>query len=121
MRVDTRALDRVEVRKASCSAYIEAGVRWEQVALAADMYGLAPLSGSAMSVGAVSYTLGGGIGALSRQYGFASDHVRSIDVVTADARLRHVTPQSDPDLFYALRGGRGNFGIVTSMEVGLVP
>ncbi|TDD93452.1 FAD-binding oxidoreductase [Actinomadura rubrisoli] len=103
------------------TAWIEAGVRWGQVVPEAAAHGLAPLSGSSPGVGAVSYVLGGGVGLMSRMYGNAADHVRSIDVVTADARPRHVTPDSDPDLFWALLGGRANFGVVTSLEIGLVP
>jgi hypothetical protein len=98
-----------------------AGVRWDQVIPEAAAVGLAPLSGSAPSIGAVSYTLGGGLGLLSRRYGYAADHVRSLDVVTADGQLRHVTEDSDPDLFWALRGGRDNFGVVTGMKVDLMP
>ena len=66
------------------TAWLEAGVRWEKVIHDAAPYGLAPLSGSAPAVGAVSYTLGGGLGLLSRRYGYAADYVGSIDVVTAD-------------------------------------
>jgi FAD/FMN-containing dehydrogenase len=71
-------------------------------------------------VGAVSYTLGGGIGVLGRRWGFSADHVRRLDVVTADGVLRRVTVQEHPDLFWALRGGGGNVGVVTGMEIELV-
>lgn len=119
--IATRTMTGVEIDPAARTARIEAGVRWAQVVAAAAPHGLAPLSGSSPGVGAVSYTLGGGIGLMSRRYGFAADHVRSIDAVTADARLRHVTPESDPDLFWALLGGRANFGVVTGLEIGLLP
>jgi len=82
---------------------------------------LAPLSGSAPGVGAVSYTLGGGVGLLARQYGFAADHVRRLDLVTADGQTRRVTAAGEPDLFWALRGGGGGFGVVTGMEIDLMP
>ncbi|GGV38381.1 hypothetical protein GCM10010182_73320 [Actinomadura cremea] len=95
-----------------------ARVAWVE---AAAPHGLAPLSGGFPGVGAVSYTLGGGVGLLARRYGFAADHVRRFDLVTLDARLRRVTADSDPDLFWALRGGGGNFGVVTGMEVDLFP
>ncbi|MFI6485744.1 hypothetical protein ACIBH1_48115 [Nonomuraea sp. NPDC050663] len=72
-------------------------------------------------MGAVSYTLGGGLALLSRSFGYAADHVRGLDVVTADGRLRHVTQDIEPDLFWALRGGRDNFGVVTGMEIVLMP
>ncbi|GAA1978666.1 FAD-binding oxidoreductase [Amycolatopsis minnesotensis] len=119
--ITTRRMSGVEVDPAARTAWVEAGATWHQVIEAAAPHGLAPLSGSFPGVGAVSYTLGGGIGLLARKYGFAADHVRRIDLVTADGRLREVTETSDPDLFWALRGGGGNFGVVTGMEIGLVP
>lgn len=119
--LNTRRMSDSRVDAEAGSAWIEAGVRWEQVIEQAAPHGLAPLSGSAPSVGAVSYTLGGGAGLVSRRYGYAADYVRTIDVVTADARLLRVTSDNDPGLFWALRGGRANFGVVTGMEVGLVP
>ncbi|GAA2901904.1 FAD-binding oxidoreductase [Nonomuraea rubra] len=84
-------------------------------------YGLAPLNGSAPHVGVLGYTLGGGLALLGRSHGYAADRVIGMDVVTADGRLRHVTPNGEPDLYWALLGGRDNFGIVTAMEFGLVP
>jgi hypothetical protein len=72
-------------------------------------------------VTAVPYTLGGGIGLLARRYGFAADHVRRLDVVTLDGRLRKATGDSGADLFWALRGGCGDFGVVTGMEIDLMP
>ncbi|GAB3424327.1 FAD-binding oxidoreductase [Flindersiella endophytica] len=119
--ISTRNLARVEVEPGTRTARIEAGVRWEQVIDAAAQFGLAPLSGSAPHVGAVSYVLGGGLGLLGRRYGYAADHVRSFEVVTSDGQLRSVSPDSEPDLFWALRGGRDNFGVVTSMEIDLLP
>ncbi|MGH3376404.1 MAG: FAD-binding oxidoreductase [Actinoallomurus sp.] len=119
--VGTRRMTGVEVDAAGRTAWIEAGVRWDQVVREAASQGLAPLNGSAPHTGAVGYTLGGGLGLLARGHGYAADHVHQVDVVTAGARLRHVTADSDPDLFWALRGGRDNFGVVTGMRIGLVP
>lgn len=119
--ISTRRMTGVRVDPKARTAWLEAGVRWEQVVPEAARHGLAPLSGGAPHVGAVAYTLGGGLGLLARRFGYAADHVRGIDVVTADGRLRHVTAYSDPDLFWALRGGQGNFGVVTGLEVDLVP
>ncbi|WP_116040529.1 FAD-binding oxidoreductase [Amycolatopsis palatopharyngis] len=119
--ISTRRMNEVTVDPAAATASVEAGATWQQVIDAAAPYGLAPLSGSSTGVGAVSYTLGGGVGLLARRHGFAADHVRRIDLVTADGQLRHVTADSDPDLFWALRGGGGNFGVVTGMEIGLLP
>lgn len=119
--ISTRRMSGVRVDPQARTAWVEAGASWQQVIEAGAPHGLAPLSGSSPGVGAVSYTLGGGVGLLARRYGFAADHVRRIDLVTADGRLRQVTAAADPDLFWALRGGGGNFGVVTGMEIHLMP
>ncbi|PKW15602.1 FAD-binding oxidoreductase [Saccharopolyspora spinosa] len=119
--ITTGRMSEVRIDAERRAAWFAAGVRWGQVVEAAAEFGLAPLSGGAPHVGAVSYTLGGGLGHLSRRYGYAADHVRSIEVVTADGQLRRVTAESDPELFWALRGAGGNFGVVTGMEVDLMP
>ncbi|WP_345625634.1 FAD-binding oxidoreductase [Streptomyces thinghirensis] len=119
--VTTRRMDGVSVDPVARTARLGAGVRWGQVVTAAAPHGLAPVNGSAPSVGAVGYVLGGGLGILAREFGYAADHVRSLDVVTADGRLRHVTPESEPDLYWALLGGGGGLGVVTGLETGLVP
>jgi hypothetical protein len=119
--VSTSRMDGVRIDPDARTAWVEAGVRWKSVVAAAAPHGLAPLSGSAPLVGAVGYTLGGGLGLLSREYGYAADHVRRLEVVTADGRLRRVDPLTEPDLFWALRGGRDNFGVVTGMEIDLLP
>ncbi|MFF3907091.1 FAD-binding oxidoreductase [Streptomyces sp. NPDC001848] len=119
--ITTRRLDGITIDPAARTVRIQAGVRWGQVVAAAEPYGLAPLNGSAPGVGAVSYTLGGGLGILAREFGYAADHVRWLEVVTADGEPRHVTPDSDPDLYWALLGAGQNFGIVTELDIGLVP
>src|SRR5437867_3131312 len=84
----------------------------EQVADEASEVGLAPMNGSTPTVGAIGYSLGGGQSvAWSRSKGYAADHILSLDVVTAEGVLRHVTADSEPELFWALRGGAGNFGV----------
>ncbi|MEU4204555.1 FAD-dependent oxidoreductase [Streptomyces sp. NPDC026294] len=103
--VTTCRMDGVRIDAATATTHPEAGARWEQVVPEASRNGLAPLNGSAPHVAAVPYTLGGGLRLLSSAYGYAADHVRAMDVDTADTRLRHVTPDSDPDLFWALLGG----------------
>ncbi len=118
--VSTRAMSAVHVDPATRVARVEAGVRWRQVIDAAAPHGLAPLSGSSSGVGVVGYTLGGGMGHLARRHGFAADRVRAIELVTAAGEVTTVTAQSDPDLFWALRGGQGSFGIVTALEFDLV-
>ncbi|MGH3425232.1 MAG: FAD-binding oxidoreductase, partial [Nocardioidaceae bacterium] len=119
--ISTRHMSGVRVDPRARTARVQAGASWQQVIEAAAPHGLAPLSGSSPGVGAVSYTLGGGVGLLAGRYGFAADHVLRLDLVTPDGRSRQVTPQSEPDLFWALRGGGGNFGVVTGMVIDLVP
>jgi FAD/FMN-containing dehydrogenase len=121
MLIVTRRMREVSVDPEEGTARVEAGARWAQVIEAAAPYGLAPLNGSTSHVGAVGYSVGGGMPVLGRTYGFAADRVRSLEVVTADGTLRQVDALHHPDLFWALRGGKGNFGIVTSMVIDLVP
>ena len=83
-------------------------------------YGLARLNGSTTDVSVVGYTTGGGVGPMARTYGIAADRVRAIEVVTGDGVFRRVTPTEYPDLFFALRGGKGTAGIVTAVEFDLV-
>ncbi|MFE8975468.1 FAD-binding oxidoreductase [Streptomyces cyaneofuscatus] len=118
--IATRALDSVTVDPVRRTALIGAGASWGRVIEAAAPHGLAPLNGSSPSVGAVSYTLGGGLGILAREFGYAADHVRSLDVVTADGTARRVTPEREPELFWGLRGGGHRLGVVTGMEIALV-
>jgi hypothetical protein len=87
----------------------------------ASVYGLAPLAGSSPDVGVVGYTLGGGLSWLARKHGFACDSVTAIELVTADGDHVRVDADNDPELFRALRGGGGNFGVVTAMEFKLYP
>ncbi|MEU6841336.1 FAD-binding protein [Streptomyces sp. NPDC046716] len=119
--ISTRRMDGVRVDPAARTVRVGAGATWGAVVRAAEPHGLAPLNGSAPGVGAVGYTLGGGLGILAREFGYTADHVRALDVVTADAVPRHVTADSDPELFRALLGGGAGLGAVTSLEVGLVP
>ncbi|NUW47070.1 FAD-binding oxidoreductase, partial [Nonomuraea rhodomycinica] len=79
------------------------------------------LAGSAPGVSVTGYTLGGGVGWFSRRYGFASDSVRAFEVVDADGRPGRVSAESDPELFWALRGGGGDFALVTALELELYP
>lgn len=119
--VTTSRMATVEIDAGRRTARVGAGTRWADVVAAAAPYGLTGVSGSSSSVGVVGYSLGGGMGPLGRQYGFGADQVRSIELVTADGRIRHADAETEPDLFWAARGGKGNFGIATSLEIGLVP
>jgi hypothetical protein len=100
-------------------ARVGAGAVWQDVLDAAAPHGLAALSGSAHDVGVVGYVLGGGLSWLGRGKGLAANHVHAIEVVTADAQLVRCSAEDERDLFWALRGGAGNFGIVTAIEIDL--
>lgn len=119
--ISTRRMDGVRVDPATRVARVEAGTRWAQVVAAAAAHGLVPPSGSSPHAGVIGYTLGGGIGVLARELGWASDRVRAVDLVTADGRQRHVTAGSDPELFRVLRGAGHGLGVVTAMEIELAP
>ncbi|MDI3409436.1 FAD-binding oxidoreductase [Streptomyces cavernicola] len=119
--VSTGRMKGLRIDPAARTARAEAGVVWAEVIEAAAAHGLAPLNGSAPGVGVVGYLTGGGLGILGRQFGYAADRVRSFDLVTADGALRHVTADSEPELFWALRGGGAGFGVVTAVEFDLVP
>ncbi|MET7999217.1 FAD-binding protein [Amycolatopsis sp. NPDC005232] len=110
MLVTTRQMKGISIDVARRRARVAAGVIWPEVIDEAARHGLAPLSGSAPDVGVTGYTLGGGQSpVLGPSLGYAADHVHSLDVVTADGQLRTVTAESEPDLFWALRGCKGNF------------
>jgi FAD/FMN-containing dehydrogenase len=103
------------------TARVEAGALWKDVILKAHEHGLATLAGSATHVGVVGYTMGGSFGWLGRRYGLNSASVTEAEVVTADGELVRVRSDENTDLFWGLKGGGGNFGIVTSLEFRLYP
>lgn len=117
----TSRMNAVQVDAEARTAWAEAGALWKHVLEQSTPHGLAPLLGSSPHVGIVGYTLGRGIGWLGRKYGFAADSVRWIDLVTADGELRRASPTENSDLFWGLRGGNGNFGVVTALEFDLYP
>ncbi len=121
LMITTRRMQGVSIDPRRRVARVEAGVKWKRVMEAAAELGLAGLCGSSSDVGVVGYTLGGGVGSLGRKYGFAADAVRAVEIVTADGRQRTLSADSEPELFWAVRGGKGNFGIVTAIEIELVP
>ena len=119
--ITTGRMRTVEVDAEQRTARVEAGARWADVLAEASPHGLTGVAGSSSQVGVVGYSVGGGMGPLGRRYGYGADLVRRLEIVTADGRLRHVDADADPDLFWAVRGGKGNFGVVTSVEIDLVP
>ena len=114
--VKTSRMRRVDIQPRAQIARAEAGVEWQEVVAAASEHGLLALHGSSPDVGVVGYTLGGGMGWLARKHGLAANSVTAIELVTTDGVLRRVDADNEPDLFWALRGGGGNFGIVTAIE-----
>ncbi|UBU18109.1 FAD-binding oxidoreductase [Nonomuraea gerenzanensis] len=117
----TGRLGGVTVRREERVARVGAGVQWGEVLAETGPLGLTGLAGSSPVVSVTGYTLGGGLSWFGRRYGFAADSVRSFDVVSADGEPATVTASSDPDLFWALRGGGGDFALVTAIEFGLHP
>jgi UDP-N-acetylenolpyruvoylglucosamine reductase len=111
----------VSVDPIARTARVEAGVVWQEVVAAAAPHGLAALAGSSADVGVVGYTLGGGLSFLSRKHGLAANKVTAVELVTAEGRLVRADREHEPDLFWAVRGGGGSFGVVTALEFELVP
>src|SRR3954471_12329016 len=114
--VKTSGMTGVEVDAANRRARVRAGALWQDVMPVAASHGLAALGGSSPDVGVVGYSLGGGIGWLARKYGMQTNAITAVEVVTADGSLVRDDRDSEPELFWALRGGGGNFGIVTALE-----
>jgi FAD/FMN-containing dehydrogenase len=119
--LDLGPMHHVRVDPAARTARAGGGTTWGDFNYATHAYGLATTGGIISTTGVGGLTLGGGIGHLSRGYGLTIDNLISADVVTADGQVRTASATEDPDLFWALRGGGGNFGVVTSFELQLHP
>ncbi len=117
--VKTERMRGVQVDAARRIARVQAGTRWIEVVQAAAEHGLAALAGSSPDVGVVGYTLGGGLSFLGRKYGLAANNIQAIELVTADGSVVRADHDHEPDLFWALRGGGGSFGVVTAIELDL--
>jgi hypothetical protein len=119
--IKTERMNRVDVDPDAQRARLEAGVLSLALMEACDPAGLSALAGSSPDVSVTGYSLGGGLGWLGRKHGFACNRIVALDVVTADGKMRRVDAGSEPDLFWAMRGGGGSFAIVTSIETALAP
>jgi hypothetical protein len=119
--VRTERLGGVEIDAERRSARVGAAALWSDVVPAASELGLAALHGSAPTVGVVGYSLGGGLGWYARKHGLQCNQITAIELVDAEAQERRVGPDADPELFWALRGGGGDFGVVTAIEFDLLP
>ena len=117
----TTWLTGVEIDPTARRARVQAGEMWRSVIAAAAEHGLAALHGSSPTVGVVGYTLGGGMGWLARKHGLNANSVTAIELVTANGAIVRADRDSEPSLFWALRGGGGNFGVVTALEFDLFP
>ncbi|MER5296112.1 FAD-binding oxidoreductase [Streptomyces pharetrae] len=119
--ISTARMTDVRVDPAGRTATVAAGTKWSHVMAAGAPHGLAGLSGTSTDAGVVGYTVGGGLPVLGRAYGFTADLVHSFQVVTPDGTLRDTDADQEPELFWALRGGKGNVGVVTSLVMDLLP
>ena len=119
--IKTERMRGIRIDPVARTARVQAGVVWLDVVHAAARHGLAALAGSSPDVGVIGYTIGGGVSFLGRKYGLAANSVLAIEVVTADGRLVRADAEHEPDLFWALRGGGGSFGVVTGLEFRLYP
>ncbi len=117
----TSRLDRVHVDPRARCTRVGSGARWEDVVPLASEHGLAALHGSTPDVSVAGYSLGGGMGWYARKHGLAANAITAIELVTADGEIHTVDPDHEPELFWALRGGGGNFGVVTALEFDLFP
>jgi FAD/FMN-containing dehydrogenase len=121
MLLRTSRMRGVRVDPATSTFRAEAGAVWQDVTVPAAEHGMAPLAGSSPTVGVAGYTLGGGLGWLARRHGLAANSVTAAEVVTPDGRRVRADADHEPDLFCAIRGGGGNVGVVTALEMQLYP
>jgi FAD/FMN-containing dehydrogenase len=119
--VNTSALTGVSIDAEARRVRVGAATKWEKVTPRLSELGLAGLHGSSPDVGIVGYSLGGGIGWLARKHGMQTNAVTAIELVTAEGHLVRTDPVHEPDLFWALRGGGGSFGVVTAIEFEVLP
>ncbi len=119
--IDLQRMKGIRVNPLSRTVRVEGGCTWGDVDHATHPFGLATPGGFISTTGVGGLTLGGGIGYLSRQFGLTIDNLLGVDVVLADASFVHANPDENPDLFWAVRGGGGNFGVVTSFCYQLHP
>ena len=121
MQIDLSTLRHCHVDPAARSAYVAGGSLLAALDHEAMAHGLVTTAGTVSHTGVGGLTLGGGFGRLARRFGLALDNVKSVDIVTADGRLLRASAEENPDLYWGVRGGGGNFGVVTAFEFQLHP
>src|SRR5579875_2651518 len=119
--IDLSRMKGIHVDPRARTVRVEAGCVWGDVDHATHAFGMATPSGFISTTGVAGLTLGGGIGYLTRRYGLTIDNLLSVDMVLADGRFVTANDRENPDLFWAVRGGGGNFGVVTSFLFRLHP
>lgn len=118
--LSTRRLAGLQLDPESQTVTVGAGATWGSVFAAVQPYGLTPVAGSAASVGVVGYLLGGGLGPLARSHGFGSDYLEGLTLVSGQGDLLQASARENPDLFWALRGGKYGLGVVLEVKLRLV-
>lgn len=121
LMIDLAPMKGMHVDPRARTARAQGGVLWKELNRETQVHGLATTGGVVGTTGIAGLTLGGGLGWLMPKYGLALDNLRSAELVMADGSVRHVSADTDPDLFWAIRGGSGNFGIATSLDYAVHP
>jgi len=121
MQIDLSGFRNVRVDPAARKAYVSGGSLLGEIDHECMAHGLVTTAGTVSHTGVGGLTLGGGFGRVARRYGLSLDNLLAVDIVTADGKLRHASADENPDLFWGVRGGGGNFGIVSSFEFNLHP
>jgi len=121
LMIDLASMKGIHVDPRQRTARAQGGVLWKELNRETQVHGLATTGGVVGTTGIAGLTLGGGLGWLMPKYGLALDNLRAAELVMADGSVRHVSATEHPDLFWAIRGGGGNFGIATSLEYAVHP
>ena len=119
--IDLSPMKGIEVDPKGRTVRAQGGVTWGELNRETQLHGLAVTGGVVSSTGIAGLTLGGGLGWLMGKHGLALDNLRSVELVTAEGKVVRASEDEEPDLFWAVRGGGGNFGVATSLEYQLYP